>query len=574
MNKRIMNYAAVGAYALGLFGLNSCLKVDDTYDLNKDIDMTITVGGDLTLPGSSTERMLLGDLLELEDDGIVKADETTGDYALVQKGESSTTSINVKKVEIDVSSQGFGQFTNTITLGQSGTINNFEVEFSDKIDVNITKNKIPTEILRLENTITKMGNACLVITQNDGGVRTNLKQGFRIIFPDYIIVKYNGNDNAWSANGNILELTAESYAIDNYSKIPFEISNIRFVNQKSQGTDNENKAVYFYDTNTIKIDGDIKFEGRIFADGTTTGNSLKINGKITADKLSLEKVNGTVKPKNNKNSIEIGELPDFLNGDDVIIDVTDPRIYLTVYNPTDARITMDAKLVSTIGEVNGEEVYINDLIVPANQGNYKICIHQNRNFPVDGYEVIVDNLSSLIERIPNAINIEIQQIVASGNGVTLGEEISIKTDYELNTPLMFGSNTNIKYEEVIDGWTTDLDDAEFETVEVLMTVVNEIPLGLNLQAIAIDQNGNKLDNVNIESNIDIEAGTIENAKTKEVKLAITALDGSIKGMDGIKLIITATASERTAGTALNANQTLKFDDIKLRLKGGVTMDLN
>lgn len=574
MNKRIMNYAAVGAYALGLFGLNSCLKVDDTYDLNKDIDMTITVGGDLTLPGSNTERMLLGDLLELEDDGIIKADETTGDYALVQKGESSTTSINVKKVEIDVSSQGFGNFNNTITLGQSGTINNFEAGFSEKIDVNITKNKIPTEILRLENTITKMGNACLVITQNDGGIRTNLKQGFRIIFPDYIIVKYKGNDNAWSANGNILELTAESYAIDNYSKIPFEISNIRFVNQKSQGTDNENKAAYFYDTNTIKIDGDIKFEGRIFADGTTTGNSLQINGKVTADKLSLEKVNGTVKPKNNKNSIEIGELPDFLNGDDVIIDVTDPRIYLTVSNPTDARITMDAKLVSTIGEVNREEVYINDMIVPANQGNYKICIHQNRNFQVDGHEVIVDNLSSLIERIPNAINIEIQQIVASGNGVTLGEEISIKTDYELNTPLMFGSNTNIKYEEVIDGWTTDLDDAEFETVEVLMTVVNEIPLGLNLQAIAIDQNGNKLDNVNIESNIDIEAGTIENAKTKEVKLAITALDGSIKGMDGIKLIITATASESTAGTALNANQTLKFDDIKLRLKGGVTMDLN
>ena len=26
MNKKIMNYAAVGAYALGLFGLNSCLN--------------------------------------------------------------------------------------------------------------------------------------------------------------------------------------------------------------------------------------------------------------------------------------------------------------------------------------------------------------------------------------------------------------------------------------------------------------------------------------------------------------------------------------------------------------------
>ncbi|MGN1216830.1 MAG: hypothetical protein ACI4TD_02525, partial [Phocaeicola sp.] len=76
----------------------------------------------------------------------------------------------MKKVEIDVSSQGFGNFNNTITLRQSGTINNLEAGFSEKIDVNITKNKIPTEILSLENTITKMGNACLVITQNDGGV--------------------------------------------------------------------------------------------------------------------------------------------------------------------------------------------------------------------------------------------------------------------------------------------------------------------------------------------------------------------------------------------------------------------
>lgn len=574
MNKRIMNYAAVGAYALGLFGLNSCLRVDDTYDLDKDIDMTITVGGDLTLPGSSTERMLLGDLLELEDDGIIKANKTTGDYALVQKGESSTTSINVEKVEIDVSSQGFGQFTNTITFEQGGIINNFEAGLSDKIDVNITKDEIPTEILILENTITKMENAYLVITQNDGGVQTNLKQGFRIIFPEYTNVKYKGNDNAWSANGNILELTDESYAINNNSKIPFEISKIKFVNQESQETDNENEAVYFYDTNTITIDGDIKFEGTIYGSGTPTGNSVIINGEVTAENISLEKVRGAVKPKENKNSIEIGDLPDFLNGDDVIIDVTDPRIYLTVSNTTDADIYIDATLTSNIGGNSVAEAYIYYLEVPANQENYKICIHQNRNFPVDGYEVIVDNLSSLIEKIPDAINIEIQQIVASGNGVTLGEEIPIKTDYELNTPLMFGSKTNIKYVKTIDGWSGDLEDAEFELVEASMTIENAIPLGLNLVATAIDKDGKPLPNVKVDMNIDVEPGTIENPTKKDVTFSISTEEGNVKGLDGIEMTVTARAGENTAETALNENQTLKLDDIKLRLKGGVTMDLN
>lgn len=574
MNKRIMNYAAVGAYALGLFGLNSCLRVDDTYDLDKDIDMTITVGGDLTLPGSSTERMLLGDLLELEDDGIIKANKTTGDYALVQKGESSTTSINVEKVEIDVSSQGFGQFTNTITFEQGGIINNFEAGLSDKIDVNITKDEIPTEILILENTITKMENAYLVITQNDGGVQTNLKQGFRIIFPEYTNVKYKGNDNAWSANGNILELTDESYAINNNSKIPFEISKIKFVNQESQETDNENEAVYFYDTNTITIDGDIKFEGTIYGSGTPTGNSVIINGEVTAENISLEKVRGAVKPKENKNSIEIGELPDFLNGDDVIIDVTDPRIYLTVSNTTDADIYIDATLTSNIGGNSVAEAYIYYLEVPANQENYKICIHQNRNFPVDGHEVIVDNLSSLIERIPDVIDFEIQKIVALGYGVALGEEISIKTDYELNTPLMFGSKTNIKYVKTIDGWSGDLEDAEFELVEASMTIENAIPLGLNLVATAIDKDGKPLPNVKVDMNIDVEPGTIENPTKKDVTFSISTEEGNVKGLDGIEMTVTARAGENTAETALNENQTLKLDDIKLRLKGGVTMDLN
>lgn len=574
MNKRIMNYAAVGAYALGLFGLNSCLRVDDTYDLDKDIDMTITVGGDLTLPGSSTERMLLGDLLELEDDGIIKANKTTGDYALVQKGESSTTSINVEKVEIDVSSQGFGQFTNTIPIGQGTTIENVETDFSDKIDVNITKDEIPTEILILENTITKMENAYLVITQNDGGVQTNLKQGFRIIFPEYTNVKYKGNDNAWSANGNILELTDESYAINNNSKIPFEISKIKFVNQESQETDNENEAVYFYDTNTITIDGDIKFEGTIYGSGTPTGNSVIINGEVTAENISLEKVRGAVKPKENKNSIEIGELPDFLNGDDVIIDVTDPRIYLTVSNTTDADIYIDATLTSNIGGNSVAEAYIYYLEVPANQENYKICIHQNRNFPVDGHEVIVDNLNSLIERIPDVIDFEIQKIVALGYGVALGEEISIKTDYELNTPLMFGSKTNIKYVKTIDGWSGDLEDAEFELVEASMTIENAIPLGLNLVATAIDKDGKPLPNVKVDMNIDVEPGTIENPTKKDVTFSISTEEGNVKGLDGIEMTVTARAGENTAETALNENQTLKLDDIKLRLKGGVTMDLN
>lgn len=139
---------------------------------------------------------------------------------------------------------------------------------------------------------------------------------------------------------------------------------------------------------------------------------------------------------------------------------------------------------------------------------------------------------------------------------------------------MFGSKTNIKYVKTIDGWSGDLEDAEFELVEASMTIENAIPLGLNLVATAIDKNGKPLPNVKVDMNIDVEPGTIENPTKKDVTFSISTEEGNVKGLDGIEMTVTAKAGENTAKTALNENQTLKLDDIKLRLKGGVTMDLN
>ena len=564
MNKRIMNYAAVGAYALGLFSLNSCLKVDDTYDLDKDIDMTITVGGDLTLPGSSTERMLLGDLLELEDDGIVKTNETTGDYALVQKGESTSTNIYVEEVEIE--DLNFKGFEKKQDVGSASDIPETTVPIDNQnIEIDIREENITDEILNVEKAFTLATNGKFTIKFSNN-IKGIIKEGYTITFPEYMTVT-STEDFCTIENGNVLKINKD-VPFTSQKDINVNITAITF---------GKPGAKFSYENHTIVLSGNIVVNGNITlpAQQITSGvTSISMNTNVSCDKLSLEKVNGTVKPKDNKNSIEIGELPDFLNGDDVIIDVTDPRIYLTVSNTTDADIYIDATLTSNIGGNSVAEAYINLLKIPANQENYKICIHQNRNFPVDGHEVIVDNLSSLIEKIPDAINIEIQQIVASGNGVALGEEIPIKTDYELNTPLMFGSKTNIKYVKTIDGWGADLNEAEFELIEASMIIENAIPLGLNLVATAIDKDGKPLTNVKVDMNIDVEPGTIENPTKKDVTFSISTEEGNVKGLDGIEMTVTARAGENTAETALNENQTLKLDDIKLRLKGGVTMDLN
>ena len=88
-----------GLWALSLFGMVSC--VDNDYDLSKDIDMSVTVGGnDLTIPASDTKDITLEKIFDLEEGSAVQAD-SEGNYSLLQHGEGSDTKVSIEKVVID-----------------------------------------------------------------------------------------------------------------------------------------------------------------------------------------------------------------------------------------------------------------------------------------------------------------------------------------------------------------------------------------------------------------------------------------------------------------------------------------
>ena len=161
-------------------------------------------------------------------------------------------------------------------------------------------------------------------------------------------------------------------------------------------------------------------------------------------------------------------------------------------------------------------------------------------------------------------------------GEAVQEEITVKpgvnynitTGYEVKTPLMFTEGTNIVYTETMDGWGSDLEDVEFNKVEATMSVTNNLPLGVNLTAVAIDNTGNMIDNVEVNMSMNLEANS-----TKDASITITTKNGSIKGLDGLKLTVTAKGSEATKNVSLNENQYIQIKDLKLKLKGGITMEL-
>jgi hypothetical protein len=87
-------------FRLGAFVLSTCLFascVDEKYDLD-NVDMTIGTTGDLTLPTSSTDSIVLKSIMDLEDDGVVQV--VDGEFYLKTEGCANVPEINISSISI------------------------------------------------------------------------------------------------------------------------------------------------------------------------------------------------------------------------------------------------------------------------------------------------------------------------------------------------------------------------------------------------------------------------------------------------------------------------------------------
>ena len=578
MNRKFMNFAVVGIGILGLAGLNSCLKVDDTYYLEKDFDMTITVGGDLSVPGSSTEKILLGDLLDLEEDGIIKVNE--GEYHLVQNGEKTSSQVNVPGVDIAMTDGFTGKTINqTIPTGNAGTT--VEIQFNQKIDVNIKEDGITSDIKSLSAAETSCNETYIVFSATSTVAKAKLPKGYEIIFPEYVTVK--SEDSNWKENNNKLILqNINGLEIKTNTKVKFQIIKIDFTKNGASFVENDNEK----DNNAIKMTGNISLNGNIQAIKTSNqSGNITMTVDVESNNMSIVSVTGKVDPAVdiNVDPITLEDIPEFLSDNNVILDLTDPQIFVTLTNPSPVAVEINGKLTSKKEGQNDKSVEIPKFVVPGNVENYVVCINQIKDGTEEGINYVkVNELSSIIENIPEKIEMDVDaNAVQKDITINLAEDYTIETDYKIDTPLSFGPKTNITYTETIDGWDADLEDAEFKEVKVSMTAINEIPLGIRLKAEAIDVNGKPLDNVKLimwEKEVEADEttltpGNIGNPSNKDLSFSIVS-EGSIKGLDGIKISIVGFVDENAGNASLNENQTMQFTDIKLTLKGGITMDLN
>lgn len=578
----------------GFLTLTGCTNND--YDLN-NVDATMGFGSEsLVIPNSSTKDIQLKDVLDLKEGGCVVTD-AAGNYLFqLAGGDVEAAYPNISPIILDVTNvfDGDISLSNAASTGAkarrapgsslhlaSPKVMMFEYHGNDKAvkslnEAKINENENGTEIsIRLD-----FSNISTAVSNIESATLT---------LPAYLsISQVNGNSNGVPThNGSKVTITNISTAH------PLELS---LKTQKLDFTNNQNDHGRLSINNgAIDLTGYFSIAMQCNVTGAMLDNPT-IKAKIgVADRtITMNSATGIFDPKINLNTlgeVDVTGLPDFLDDDDVVADLDNPQILLTVNNNMDVAATVSATVISTKEGRELARVTLPEMSVAKN-GLSKICICRQKTSELnqqygEANVYAVSNLSTLINRIPDHIKIVDVNAHAKPEVATIvfGEKYHVKPSYEVNAPLAFGEKANIVYEDSFTGWNDDIDEldlAEGTYIEVTANVENKVPAYLTVKAYPVDAQGNKIeDKLLIEIPDEVAASTDgTTAVTTPITMKITPkVKNSLKQLDGLVFRLEGSAKSangnKVTGICLNEREhTLKLNDIKVKIVGKIIGDFN
>ena len=526
-------------------GFASC--VDDQYDLDKDVDMTVTVGGDLTIPGSSTEEITLKKIFDLEEDSNVQPD-AEGNYVLSQQGETSVSDVNIGKVtvagdEIEVNgSESYLSFDEDKVLPDMTVTDEVDERNSFKIDSDVTR-----DVVALKTAQVNMPISFRMYYEGNAGT-LYLKKGFALTFPAYMTLVTDDPKVEVSDNGDVKALVFKE---DTEIRKNTELAVVARVT--AIDFEKMDEGMGLVERGHLFMAGDIRAIGTSYVKTSEFGSANQINLTLTTDvdidEMDIFRAVAKVDPQISVSvsPVKIQNLPDFLNDDEVSINLNDPRIFINVTNPTPVDINLTAQLTPVkdgimltdkIVQIGSETEAASQVIIPGNVTDYRICIHQiTDEAGIEADRIVsVPGLNRLIEKIPDEIRMEPVETTAvqEFKEIELGGDYRIETDYQLETPLQFNEGTEVIYSEKMDGWGSDMEDYDFKEVVVSMKATNAIPLDLQMTADAIDVEGNILSEVSATVEGNITAGTPNQKTNSELKIILkSSSTEALHRLDGL-----------------------------------------
>lgn len=548
--------------------------VNEEYDLNKEIDTEATILKNISVPIGNMEPIVLGEILDISNDqDLVRTDQENGDYYLYLAGEPiqgdilsdpfviSAEQINTQSLTVTFPVLYFPAGTQLVYSDLIGK------ELSADLDIEIDSD-IPSIIsevktIGLETVIT------MSFKTNEGKI--HVKKGFQFRFPDNLhFKKHSASDDSYTISDGHIITISEDVVFSSTS--PYNIALDLEQIDVPAGAIKDGRL--FIDEH-ISVTGDFYVDTDDFA-SSPSYLSIDLVPSV-ADDVTVTSVTAKVNIDENVEPaiVTLPEIPDFLSGDDIVLDFYNPMIYMNVRNHTPLSLSVGASLVSrNQGEIQTVNPFgTGDSRLGISSMASNLYLISGRPSEVDGGEnIVVPGLSKIIRVIPEEIAVEnINVRTADNDYITLnpGEDQSLEISYEIMTPLAFDTDMSLDFTYDIEDLGL-VSDADVRSSVLNLVIENSIPLEFELRAECLGEDGHVSDNVSLEVKGKLASGTHLSPTTNSVEIVITNNSDTFE-LAGLRLELKASVTEH-AGTVLNNRQGIRISSISLSLPDGVTID--
>lgn len=609
MRKREAKLAFLCTFCASML-LQSC--VDDDYDLSKDIDLTVQVGGDWELPISSTENMTMADILDLDDESIVQPESGTNIYTLRKDAASSEFDFTLDKIDveeqlIDPFQMAFilpdkedflTQIGLTVTefdklkdLPESSWPDNFKKAMNDTytstpINLDVAINALsfimdmPYEVIELKYAgFDKMNPNIGLSTDLPTGALLNMHK-VNVDFPqdlDYLDI----GEGEWNVVDDVYRYTLpDRINISSNSSGNVSVS-FRGLKCNYKKTESPEMKYDFNKDITMRGQVTVTATGRqlLLGNSPMAGKKFNLIATMSLGEMVVGEVTAIVDPQidDDVTYIELNDLPDFLTEDGVKVYLQNPMIRLNAQNTSP--LPVNAWGVMKPKDKNGnylleQEVAVSvkgsDAIQIADNSSTDYYIYAGDKPEKEGYKYYnAPGLSNLIATVPNVIDIDFAaQVNQEFYTIRLGESYEINMDYKIECPLAFKKGSQIVYADTIADWNEDIEDVEAKELVISAVLLNKTSLDeLDLVVTPIDVNGQRIEGIKVDEIKGKHDGD-------DIEFTLLCTDTKyFKQLDGIIVRVTAKVTQENSAP-LKSDDTIKLDNIKATIKGGIIVDLN
>ena len=261
-----------------------------------------------------------------------------------------------------------------------------------------------------------------------------------------------------------------------------------------------------------------------------------------------------------------GSIPDFLSGkgQKVSPDLSRMRVNLLV----DSEIPADLSIGATIETLKDNAVQhrydLQDLSV--RNGMNDIWLEESSSEPT----WCVPDLGKILSPVPDKVRISdvkarwIDGTQQSELDPTHGYGLSLRASF--HTPILFSSDSRFTVSIPLDA-KLDLEQVGLKKAELIFNYENSIPMDFTVSLYALDADGNRLDNIQVEV-----WDSLRGRSSGGNGVTLTT-QGDLR-FDSLVLELTAASNESVAETAFNKNQGIRFYDMKLYLPDGIQIRLD